>query len=189
MCRTCFNTFESFHKNIQFTNELKNQSKLPFLDVLLLQRGTKIVTTAYRKSKSNDIYLNWSSFAPVTWKRGTLKKLFNKTFIVCSTDYHLKEELGHLKYVFQKHNNHSKWIIKQVAKQVSDQNIKSYADEAPAKANKLPSNSKSYTLLLPYAGQKCEHLIRSLRKETVKRLKERVTDHNGRGKKIHYYKH
>ena len=32
----------SFHKNIQFTYELENQNKLPFLDVLLIRRRTKI---------------------------------------------------------------------------------------------------------------------------------------------------
>ena len=65
----------SFHKNIQFTYELENQNKLPFLDVLLIRRGNKIETTVYRKSTNNDIYLNWGSFAPVTLKRGTLKTL------------------------------------------------------------------------------------------------------------------
>ena len=32
----------SFHENIQFTYELENQSKLSFLDVLLLRRGNKM---------------------------------------------------------------------------------------------------------------------------------------------------
>ena len=45
-----------FHKNIQFTYELENQNKLPFLDVLLIRRCAKIKTTVYRKSTSNDIY-------------------------------------------------------------------------------------------------------------------------------------
>ena len=48
----------SFHKNIQFTYELENQNKLPFLDVLLIRRGNKIETTVYRKSANSDIYLN-----------------------------------------------------------------------------------------------------------------------------------
>ena len=48
----------SFHKNIQFTYELENQNKLPFLDVLLIRRGNNIETTVYRKSANNDIYLN-----------------------------------------------------------------------------------------------------------------------------------
>ena len=118
----------SFHKNIQLIHELKNQNKLSFQDILLIWRGTKIETTVYRKSTNNDIYLNWGSFAPVTWKRGTL---FNRAYIVCSTDYHLKKELDHLRYVFQKHNNYPKWIIKQVVKQVKDQNIHSNADKVP----------------------------------------------------------
>ena len=74
----------SFHKNIQLTNELENQNKL------LIQRGTTIETTVYRTSTNNDIYLNWDLFAPVTWKRGTLKMLFNRADIVCSTDCHLR---------------------------------------------------------------------------------------------------
>ena len=56
----------SFHKNIQFTYELENQNKLPFLDIFLIRRGTKIETTVYRKSTNNGIFLNWSSFAPAT---------------------------------------------------------------------------------------------------------------------------
>ena len=121
----------SFHKNIQFTYGFENQNKLPFLDILLIRRGTKIETTVYRKSTNNDIYLNWGSFAPVTWKRGTL---FNRAYIVCSTDYHLKKELDHLRYDFQKHNNYPKWFFKQVAKYVKDQNIHSNADKAPTVA-------------------------------------------------------
>ena len=48
----------SFHKNIQFTYELENQNKLPFLDVLLIRRRNKIETNVYRKSTNNGIYLN-----------------------------------------------------------------------------------------------------------------------------------
>ena len=85
----------SFHKNIQFTYELENQNKLPFLDVWLIRRGTKIETTGYRNSTNNDNYLNWSFLTLVTQKRGTLKMLFNRFHIVCSADYHLRKELDH----------------------------------------------------------------------------------------------
>ena len=163
-------------KNIKFTYELENQNKLSFLDVFLIQSGTKTGTTVYRKGTINDIYLNWGSFAPVNWERGTLKTLFNRAFIVCSTDYHLQKELDHLRYVFQKHNNYQKWIIKQVVKQVKDQNIQSNDDRAHIVDNELITNSKSYTilLLLPYTGQKGEHSIRSLTEDTHLTLPENI---------------
>ena len=40
----------SFRNKIQFTYELENQNKLPFLDVLLIRRRNEIETTVYRKS-------------------------------------------------------------------------------------------------------------------------------------------
>ena len=128
----------------------------------------------YRKSTNNDIYLNWGSFAPITWKGGTLKTLFNRAYIVCSTDYNLRKELDHIRHVFQKYNNHPRWIIKQVGKKVKDQSIHSNADRASTVANELPTNSNSYTLLLLYTGQKCEHLRRSLRKDMHRTLPENV---------------
>ena len=99
-----------------------------------------------------------------------LKTLFSRAYTACSTDI----PLDHLRYVFQKHKNHPKWIIKQVAKQVKDQNINSNADRAPTVANELPTNSKSYALLLPYTGQKGEPLIRSLRKDMHRTPPENV---------------
>ena len=139
---------------------------------MFVQRGNKIETTVYRKSTNNGIYLNWGSFA-VTWKRGTLKTLFNRAYIVCSTHYLFKEGTRPFKMFFR-NNNYSKWIIKQATKQVKDQKIQSNADGTPTVANELPSSSKSFTLVPPYTGQKGEHLIRSLRKDMSRMLPENV---------------
>ena len=76
----------SFHKNIQFTHKLENKNNFLFLDDLSIRRGNKTETTVYRESTNNDIYLNWSSFAPVTWRKCTLKTLLNRAYIVYSTD-------------------------------------------------------------------------------------------------------
>ena len=102
------------------------------------------------------------------------KNAVQQSHIACFTDYQFKKELDYLRYVFEKHNNYSKWIIKQVAKQVKDQNVESNTNGALTKANELSRNSKSVTLLLPYTGQKGEHLIRSLRKDMHRTLPENV---------------
>ena len=58
-----------FHKNTQFTYEVERDSKISFLNVLVIRdSNNKITTTVYRKSTNNDIYLNWDSFALDKWK-------------------------------------------------------------------------------------------------------------------------
>ena len=65
----------SFHPNMQFTFEIESSRRIPFLDTLIIRKKSKIETTVYKKSTDTGIYLNWFSFAPDTWKQGTLKNL------------------------------------------------------------------------------------------------------------------
>ena len=67
----------SFHPNIQFTFEIESSGRIPFLDILIIRKKSKIETTVYRKSTDTDIYINWFSFSPNTWKREALKNLVN----------------------------------------------------------------------------------------------------------------
>ena len=63
-----------FHRNIQFTYEFETDSKISFLNVLLIgDSSNDINPTVYQKS-NNDIYFILESFAPGKWKWGTLKK-------------------------------------------------------------------------------------------------------------------
>ena len=65
-----------FHRNIKFTYEVEADSKISFLDVLVMcDSSNNINTTAYWKSTNNDICLNWESFTRHKWKGGTLKIL------------------------------------------------------------------------------------------------------------------
>ena len=107
----------SFDENIQFTFESESKGILPFLDVLLCINGRVLTTAVYREKTNNDIYLNWNAFAPVSWKRGTLRALLQRAYLVCSTETYLKEELTHLENVFMEN---PKYIIKQVFTQVKE---------------------------------------------------------------------
>ena len=51
-----------------------------FLDVSLTRSRNSIVPTIYRITTKNDLYLNWNSFAPSSWKRGILKILLDRTY-------------------------------------------------------------------------------------------------------------
>ena len=90
-------------------------------DVFKFRNGREITTTVYRKKTNNDIYLNWNAFAPVSGKRDMLKTLVYRTYLVCSTETYLKEELTHLKQVFIEKENFSKYVMKQAFTQVKEE--------------------------------------------------------------------
>ena len=48
----------SFHPNIQFTDEVEGEKKLSFFDVLLIRNINFIETKIYKKPTNNDNYLN-----------------------------------------------------------------------------------------------------------------------------------
>ena len=50
----------SFYPNIQFTYEIEEENKVPFLDVLLIRNRNFLETKVYRKPTNNNIYLNWN---------------------------------------------------------------------------------------------------------------------------------
>ena len=70
----------SFHKNIQFTYEVKSNAKLPFLDMLLMRNHNNITATVYQKDSNSDVYLHWDSFTPIIWKREKLKTLVESAY-------------------------------------------------------------------------------------------------------------
>ena len=75
--------------------------------------------TVYRKSTSNDIYLE--SFAPDKWKWGTLKTLTKRTYDVCSTQELLQKELNYIEKVLHLNNNYPIWVIIKDLQQVKQE--------------------------------------------------------------------
>ena len=71
-----------FHPFIQFTHETEPNNRLSFLDVLIIRNGQSIETCVYRKPTNTDIYIHWNSFAPIQWKRSTLKTLVYRAHLI-----------------------------------------------------------------------------------------------------------
>ena len=92
---------------------------------MLCCKDNKLVCSVYKKSTNNDIYMNWHSFAPKTWKTGTLKSLIERATLICSIEELLKEELEHLEKVFREKNNFPKWVIRNVMNEVKNKHQRS----------------------------------------------------------------
>ena len=114
-----FNEFDIFMKFIQNINDIHDEVillrmvKISFLDVLLMRNNGKLETTVFRKETNNNVYLHWRSFAPITWKKGTLRTLIRRAYALCSNDNLLQEELHHIEKCFTEINSYPKWLLKQ----------------------------------------------------------------------------
>ena len=156
----------SFDNSIQFTFEEEDEGTLPFLDALIHSKGNSIII---QKPTNNDIYLNWNTFAPDTWKRETLKTLVERAYIAYSTNELLQKELKYLAKVFYETNNYPHYVIKQILKQVQDeQNQQNVNVPTAAIADEINTNEKKeHVLLVPYQGNKrdyVDYVIKSMKK-------------------------
>ena len=86
---------------MRFTFEQKSDETISFLDILVSKKRNDITRTVHRKPTCNYIYVNWNAYTRATWKRGVLKTLVERTYVICSTDQLLEEELECLEKVLE----------------------------------------------------------------------------------------
>ena len=61
--------------DIQFTKEIEENGKIPFLDCLVTRNNNKLQTTVYRKPTHTDRLLDQSSYNPTSHKATTIRTL------------------------------------------------------------------------------------------------------------------
>ena len=48
---------------LQFTSEGEANNQIPYLDVMVMRKNGKILTTVYRKATFSGQYVKWNSFS------------------------------------------------------------------------------------------------------------------------------
>ena len=89
--------------NNQFTKEIEENGKIPFLDCLVTHEST-LRTTVYRKPTHTDRLFDQTSYNPTSHKATTVRTLTRRAQIVCDSDDSLTDEIKHLNAVFIKNN-------------------------------------------------------------------------------------
>ena len=90
----------SIHPKIQFTMEMEENGKLPFLDVLLIKKpNDSIGHTVYRKPTHTNRYLHADSHHFPGQKKGVLNTLITRSRRLADKE-HIAEELRLLREVF-----------------------------------------------------------------------------------------
>ena len=88
--------------DIQFTKEVEEDGKLPFLDCLVSRDENALRTTVYRKPTHTDRLLDESSYNPTSHKATTIKTLTRRAQLVCNTPDSLFDENKYLRRVLTK---------------------------------------------------------------------------------------
>ena len=151
----------SYHPNIQFTHEIEENQKIMFLNVLITPIiDNKLETAIFRKEPNTDLYINWKSHATIEWKHGSLNNLIQRSFLICSNEKLLEDELSYLKNVFIEVNDYTPKIVNSIIKTEPEKNGSDYQEEVITNAT-----SKQIQLVPPYTGKRGNNIIRKINRQ------------------------
>ena len=167
-------TLNEFHEKIEFTSETEVSNNISFLDVNVKRNNDgSFDTEVFRKETDTNIYMHWKSFAPKTWKIGTLKGLIRRAHIVCSQPVSLTKEINHLRHVFTKINGFPNFIfektLNETVTKMSSQPVVNPVSTCTDEKRLIQPH-----LLLPYQGKKGENILRGLKNCISKLLPKEV---------------
>ena len=172
------NELNNFHPNIKFTFEKEKDGTISFLDVKVLKNPNGTFNTdIHRKKTDTNVYLNWKSFAPKTWKIGTLKGLIRRAYVVCSTEEFKNKEISFLKNVFVKINGFPSKIVNKAVNDVKTKMLSNISVVESSVSNLVenvvtdPQNNQITTpyICLPYKGVSGDKVVHGLR-NTLSRI-------------------
>ena len=92
------------NSDIQFTRELEDNGKIPFLDCLVSRDDTRLRTTVYRKPTHTDRLLDQSSYNPTSHRATTVRTLTRRAQIICDSADSPRDENEHLRQIFHKND-------------------------------------------------------------------------------------
>ena len=172
----------NFHPDIKFTSEMEINNSISFLDIRLIKnnQGT-LITEVHRKQTDTNKYIHWKSFAPDTWKIGTLKGLFRRAYTVCSNSDGLKKEIDHLFFVFTKVNGYPEQVVKNTLGQLQEnirlENLPTSNEQIPEvniNNNTTECNIVHPYMVLPYKGYLGNQVLKRFKKSLYNLLPQTV---------------
>ena len=145
----------SRHPNIEFSKDEEVDGKISFLDISINKNNGKFHTSIYRKETFSGVYSNFHSFIPREYKTGLLRTLLHRAYVISSSYINFHDEITKLKDIWIKNSFPVYFIDKAVKKFLNILFIKRQRE-------KLKSDKKEVTMILPYLGVISMQLKRKL---------------------------
>ena len=134
----------SKHSEIKFTMETEKEKTLPFLDVLITSSDNDFLTSVYRKSTFTGLFLNFTSFTPLSYKMGLIKTLVDRSFKICYNWMSFHLEIVNVKKLLAK----NAYPIDTI-----DKVVKKYVNTVHEPRTKKDNDNKISFIKLPYIGK------------------------------------
>ena len=168
--------------DIQFTTEIEENGKIPFLDCLVTRDNNELRTTIYRKPTHTDRLLDQSSYNPTSHKATTIRTLTRRAQLVRDSPDSLTDEIKYLDNVFNK-DNYNRNFIRHNTYRNSEPNATN--TNATATIPYIKGTSETITRILqPYNICVAHKPITSLRQ-----LLTNVKDKDGRNLNVRLTEH
>ena len=123
--------------DIQFTKEIEENSKIPFLDFLDTCDNNRLRTTIHRKPTHTDQLLDQSSYNPTSHKATTIRSLTRRAQLVCDSPNNLQDETNYLNNIFSK-NNYNMDFARQNTHSNTDFHAKTNVNSGPVMRAVIP---------------------------------------------------
>lgn len=161
----------SFDPKIKFTHETERDRRIAFLDVTVYRTpNNTLETSVYRKATDNNIFMNWHSHSPRSWKIGTIKNLVKRAITISSTQVLLKKELDHLTKVFHENNQYPVSVLRSIIEEEigkHQESENSNPNEEPPNASVVPTTNEEekriIQLTIPYGGDQGVKMLQRMK--------------------------
>ena len=156
------NEINELHNNLKFTMELEKDGEIPFLDMLLMRRNTRIESTWYCKPTDTGLVMNFHAVAPKRYKRGVVSGFVHRIHRACSTWSNFDNSLKKAKAVLEKSQYPPTFyeeVIADALKKIVDQ----VPRDTQQKSTDVEADGTKYTVLLQYRGFATDQFIKKLK--------------------------
>jgi len=139
----------NYHPEIQFTHEIMEDNRLPFLDCMVeMKCDFTLGFSIYRKPTNTDKYLDFKSHHPICHKLSVVDSLVNRALKICDDDK-IDQELAHVIEVLHSNNYPKNLILQRINR------MRERINNSSTVSNNNLNNSDLFTrrLLIPCMGK------------------------------------
>ena len=148
-------TLNNSHPSINFTMELEENGRLPFLGMNIIRNGCHLDTKVYRKPTDTGLLLHYHSHVDERYKRSLLNTMLNRAFKLSSTWKLCHQECKRLKVTFS-HVCYPEELVQSTIRQF----IESKVSEAALTQQQELEKQDPIRIVLPFKDQKSAKSVR-----------------------------